>query len=56
MNHAAIEDYFEALDWFDSKYSKGNGEVVLKQMFQHWPVTTLRLLDQGFFMALLLRN
>jgi hypothetical protein len=52
-----IEEYFEVVEWFGVLYSKG-GEIeeVVKRMFHTYPNTSLKLLKQGFFMALALRN
>ena len=56
MTKIEIEDYFEAIEWFHRKYQIEEIENVIRVMYGHWPNTTTLLLDQGFFMALDLRN
>ncbi len=57
MTKLEIEDYFDAIEWFDKQYNEGKQiEWIVQQLWQAYPSTTLRLLQQGFFMALALRN
>ncbi len=57
MTKLEIEDYFDAIEWFDKQYNEGKQiEWIVQQLWQAYPSTTLRLLEQGFFMALALRN
>jgi hypothetical protein len=52
-----IEEYFEVIEWFGILYNKGEAvEEVVKRMFHTYPNTSLKLLKQGFFMAIALRN
>ena len=57
MTNIEVEEYFDAIEWFDDQYDKGKDiEWVVQQMYGAYPNTTLRLLAQGFFMAVALRN
>lgn len=57
MDKIQIEEYFDAIEWFDEKYDNGKQiDWIVKQMYSAYPITTLRLLAQGFFMSLALRN
>ena len=57
MNEVEIEEYFEVVDWFDKLKDDGKDiEEIVTQMFQISPITSSRLLHQGFFMAICLRN
>ena len=57
MTNIEIEEYFEAIEWFGVLYGKGDEiEEVVRRMFHTYPNTSLKLLRQGFFMALALRN
>ena len=57
MNLDEQHEYFEAMEWFNSKYELGgNIEELLKYMYSTWPITTLRLAHQGFFMAIVKAN
>jgi len=58
MSETEILDYFDAINYFDRNYEKGKGDAdqVIKQMYKHWPNTTMRLLMQGFFVSVLMHN
>ena len=57
MTKIEVEEYFDAIEWFDDQYKKGKEiEWIVQQMYSAYPITTLRLLAQGFFMAIALRN
>ena len=64
MTKKEVEDYFEAISWFEHEYSnskaEGTHEYNIKDlvvgMFSVWPNTTILLVSQGFFMAIALRN
>ena len=57
MTKQQIEEYFEAIEWFDSKYDEGKDvQWVIQKMWQSYPSATMQLLKEGFFMALALRN
>jgi hypothetical protein len=57
MTEIEIEEYFDAVEWFNDQYKKGKEiEWIVQQMYSAYPITTLRLLAQGFFMAIALRN
>ncbi len=57
MSEDEIEEYFEVFDWFDKlKDDQKNIEEIVLEMFRTFPITSYRLLRQGFFMAICLRN
>lgn len=50
-------EYFEAMKWFEGKYTLGGEiEILLKYMYSTWPDATLRLAHQGYFMAIAKAN
>jgi len=56
MTALEIEDYFDAIQWFTERYQTENTGEVIRTMYISWPNMTTLLLNQGFFMAIDLRN
>ena len=57
MNKTEIEEYFEAINWFE-KLQKDEMEIeqIVQEMFRLFPYTSTKLLHQGFFMAIVSMN
>tara|TARA_B100000676_G_C17548608_1_gene566221 strand:+ start:381 stop:554 length:174 start_codon:yes stop_codon:yes gene_type:complete len=57
VNKSEIEEYFEAINWFE-KLHKDEVEIeqIVKEMFRLFPYASTRLLHQGFFMAIVSMN
>ena len=57
MNKTEIEEYFEAINWFE-KLQKDEMEIeqIVQEMFRLVPYTSTKLLHQGFFMAIVSMN
>ena len=50
------EEYLEAIGWFGEMYDGSNGDIIIGQMYEFWPMITLLLVKQGFFISILQNN
>lgn len=56
MSKQEIENYLDAIEWFDRKYKKEDTVTVISEMYAYWPNETVILANQGFFEAILGSN
>jgi len=56
VNQEEIENYLDAIEWFDSKYKKEDVVKVISEMYAYWPNETVILAHQGFFESILGSN
>jgi len=56
VNQEEIENYLDAIEWFDRKYKKEDTVRLISEMNVKWPNETVIIANQRFFKTILGSN